>query len=50
MQAGLNYHHTIMKDRKINVEVTAGGGGNNPNRIKKLKEKNLRIQQERVCS
>lgn len=46
------YHHTQFDDgkspaRKINVELTAGGGGKSENRQKKLKEKNERLRDQR---
>lgn len=42
----LKYHHTRLKNRKINVELTAGGGGNTKERLNKLREKNEMIQKE----
>ncbi|KAF2192605.1 hypothetical protein K469DRAFT_654296 [Zopfia rhizophila CBS 207.26] len=46
------YHHTAMqegteKGRKINVELTAGGGGNNDERKAKLQAKNEKLADER---
>lgn len=41
-------HHTKLKDRKINVELTAGGGGKGEARRKKLAEKKKRLITERV--
>lgn len=40
-------HHSILKDRKINVELTVGGGGNSLNRLAKLKLKNEKLEVER---
>lgn len=46
------YHHSIFEDdkkksRKINVELTAGGGGKSQGRMEKIKEKNLKLKEER---
>ncbi|KAI8374132.1 uncharacterized protein BYT42DRAFT_575249 [Radiomyces spectabilis] len=44
----LAFHHTYFKKRQINVELTAGGGGNKSDaRREKLKLKNEKLQQER---
>ena len=40
MELALRMHHTEIRNRKINVELTVGGGGNSEARIQKLKEKN----------
>eukprot|EP00033_Pygsuia_biforma_P001947 GCRY01002169.1.p1 GENE.GCRY01002169.1~~GCRY01002169.1.p1 ORF type:complete len:267 (-),score=48.61 GCRY01002169.1:52-759(-) len=37
-------HHTKLDGRVINVELTAGGGGNKTNRKQKIQKKNERIQ------
>lgn len=50
MQKALAFHHTFFKKRQINVELTAGGGGNKSDaRKEKLKVKNDRLAEERVC-
>lgn len=47
MDIALSKHHSIFKNRKINVELTAGGGGNSQNRLAKIKEKNVKMDEER---
>ena len=47
MEKALAMHHTTLKHRKINVELTVGGGGNSENRKNKLKEKNEKLMEER---
>lgn len=47
MDFALSKHHTIFQDRKINVELTAGGGGNSKVRLEKIKEKNEKLGQEK---
>lgn len=42
----LRYHHTILNDRKINVEVTAGGGGNSETRKSKIKLENDKVREK----
>lgn len=42
----LKFHHTNLGNRKINVELSAGGGGNSKNRREKIKKKNLDYQDE----
>jgi nucleolar protein 6 len=46
-QKALRMHHQKMKGRRVNVEVTAGGGGNGAARQEKIKAKNQRIQRFR---
>jgi len=41
-------HHTDIKDRKIRVELTAGGGGNSDARKQKIKAKRDKLNQERL--
>ncbi|KAF4553192.1 RNA recognition motif-containing protein 27 [Elsinoe fawcettii] len=48
------YHHSMFdsgkpgdKGRRINVELTAGGGGKSENRKQKLSEKNVRLEEQR---
>ncbi|KAF2476400.1 uncharacterized protein BDR25DRAFT_339421 [Lindgomyces ingoldianus] len=45
------YHHSVFPDgkkgRKINVELTAGGGGNNEDRKAKIAAKNEKLHSER---
>ncbi|KAK4214109.1 hypothetical protein QBC37DRAFT_421998 [Rhypophila decipiens] len=47
------FHNTEFNDgvnepRKIRVELTAGGGGNTPHRQEKIKEKNKKLDEERL--
>eukprot|EP01130_Rhizamoeba_saxonica_P002662 TRINITY_DN12423_c0_g1_i1.p1 TRINITY_DN12423_c0_g1~~TRINITY_DN12423_c0_g1_i1.p1 ORF type:complete len:202 (+),score=53.32 TRINITY_DN12423_c0_g1_i1:17-622(+) len=43
----LNYHHSLLRERKIRVQLTAGGGGNSVNRRTKIKAKNHALADER---
>lgn len=47
MDIALSRHHSTLKHRKINVELTVGGGGNSTVRVAKLQEKNLKLEEER---
>ncbi|KAG2736232.1 hypothetical protein G9P44_000322 [Scheffersomyces stipitis] len=47
MELALKMHHSTLRNRKINVELTVGGGGNSENRLNKLKEKNEKLLEER---
>lgn len=47
MELGLRMHHSLLRNRKINVELTAGGGGNSSNRLEKIKVKNEKVLEER---
>ncbi|KAM3165046.1 RRM domain-containing protein [Lachancea thermotolerans] len=47
MDVALLQHKTEMKGRRINVELTVGGGGNSQARLEKLKNKNLKLDDER---
>ncbi|KAI5957932.1 NOP6 [Candida theae] len=40
MELALRMHHSELRTRRINVELTVGGGGNSEARLQKLKEKN----------
>ncbi|VVT57553.1 uncharacterized protein SAPINGB_P005753 [Magnusiomyces paraingens] len=40
-------HHTTFMGRKINVELTAGGGGNTVARKDKIREKNAKLDESR---
>lgn len=48
LQQALRLHHSELEGRKINVELTAGGGGKSEHRIKKLKERNKGLHEQRV--
>lgn len=47
MGVALGMHHSTMGNRKINVELTVGGGGNSETRVTKLKEKNEKARTDR---
>ena len=47
MEKALRCHHTLIGGRKINVELTAGGGGKSKERMEKIKERNERLTEER---
>ncbi|KAK9496259.1 hypothetical protein V1508DRAFT_408138 [Lipomyces doorenjongii] len=47
VNACLRLHHTEFEGRRINVELTAGGGGSGTSRKQKLKQKNERLEAER---
>ncbi|ANB15011.1 Nop6p [Sugiyamaella lignohabitans] len=46
LNVALRLHHTVFKNRKINVELTAGGGGNTAARRQKIQEKNEKLREE----
>jgi nucleolar protein 6 len=43
LQTALRLHHSELDGRKINVELSAGGGGKSDGRMKKLQEKNSKL-------
>lgn len=47
LQACLKLHHSELKGRTINVELTAGGGGSSEDRKKKIQERNQRVGGQR---
>lgn len=47
MGLALALHHSTLNNRKINVELTVGGGGNSEARVNKLKEKNDKSREQR---
>jgi len=47
LKTALKMHHSVLRDRKINVELTAGGGGNNKNRKSKLHKRNGNLHKQR---
>ncbi|KAK8858533.1 hypothetical protein IAR55_002760 [Kwoniella newhampshirensis] len=47
MQACLKLHHSNLKGRDINVELTAGGGGSGEERKRKIDERNKRVGTQR---
>lgn len=44
LQTALRFHQSVLDGRKINVELSAGGGGKSDARLKKLREKNAKFQ------
>lgn len=47
LQNGLKLHHTKLNGRRINVEVTCGGGGKSERRRQKIRERNEKLQQKK---
>lgn len=47
MQACLKLHHSLLQGRRINVELTAGGGGKSEGRQEKIKSRNERVGGQR---
>lgn len=47
LQRALKLHHSELEGRKINVELTAGGGGKGEARLKKLKDRNKGLDGQR---
>jgi len=47
LQQGLKLHQSELEGRRINVELTVGGGGKSDTRIGKLKERNKGLFDER---
>ncbi|MCO5613991.1 hypothetical protein L7F22_068271 [Adiantum nelumboides] len=47
MQKALQFHHTKLQGRSINVELTAGGGGKGAERTEKIAKKNKGLEEER---
>jgi len=47
LQQGLKLHHTKLDGRKINVELTAGGGGKGEERVRKLRKRNQTLNEQR---
>jgi nucleolar protein 6 len=50
LQQALKLHHSELEGRKINVELTAGGGGKGEKRLQKVKERNKQLHGQRVTS
>ena len=48
LQSALKLHHTKFGDRRINVELSCGGGGKTEERTEKIKAKNTRVQRQRI--
>ncbi|KAH9944169.1 uncharacterized protein BXZ73DRAFT_73754 [Epithele typhae] len=47
LQQGLKMHQSELEGRKINVELTAGGGGKSEQRIEKVKQRNKELHEQR---
>lgn len=47
MDIALMQHKTLLRGQRINVELTAGGGGNSSDRLEKLRNKNAKLEEER---
>jgi nucleolar protein 6 len=50
LEAALYLHHSKFMGRKINVELTPGGGGGGENRRARIKERNERLNAERASA
>ena len=44
LQNALKFHHTQMAGRRLNLEVTCGGGGKSSDRMKKIRDRNERLR------
>lgn len=47
MEVALRMHRSTLRNRKINVELTVGGGGNSKDRLEKIKTKNDTLEIKR---
>lgn len=47
LQSALKQHHSILNGKRINVELTAGGGGKSDGRKEKLRQRNERVSTQR---
>ncbi|KAJ1731135.1 hypothetical protein LPJ61_002678 [Coemansia biformis] len=47
LRHGLKFHHCSLGGKKINVELTAGGGGNSEKRTQKIKRRREDLDKER---
>jgi hypothetical protein len=48
LQHALKLHHSELEGRKINIELTAGGGGKSESRLNKLKKRNKELYGQMV--
>ena len=48
LQQALKLHQSEIEGRRINVELTAGGGGKSEQRLSKVKERNKELDGQRV--
>lgn len=47
LQNALKFHHTLMQGRRLNVEVTCGGGGKSETRLTKIKNRNEKLRKSK---
>lgn len=47
LEKALGCHHTVVGGRKINVELTAGGGGKGEKRMGRIRERREGLEEER---
>jgi len=47
LQQGLKLHHSTLEGRKLNVELTVGGGGKGVDRLNRLRERNKSLNDQR---
>ena len=47
LQAALKMHHSVLLNRKINIELSAGGGGNSAQRKSKITASNKKLSDQR---
>lgn len=47
LQRALKLHHSELEGRKINVELTAGGGGKGESRLRRVKDRNKELEGQR---
>ncbi|KAH3675949.1 hypothetical protein WICMUC_002245 [Wickerhamomyces mucosus] len=47
IEVALRMHRSILRQRKINVELTVGGGGNSKDRLEKIRNKNDDLETRR---
>ncbi|OEH76209.1 RNA recognition motif-containing protein [Cyclospora cayetanensis] len=50
LQIALNYDGRTLGERRIRVELTAGGGGKSKNRMEKIKKKNADLRKRRASA
>lgn len=48
LQSALRLHHSLMDKRKINVEISAGGGGKGEKRTSKIEDARKRLGDQRA--
>jgi nucleolar protein 6 len=44
LQNALKFHHSLIGGRRLNIEVTCGGGGRGGKRMEKIKQRNERLR------